>query len=248
MASGAVPSRHAAVRSAGERLGPLRRQGLTAGGTRGSRRPRHLSPEQLRETDKGRSAKVSAHRFDRGPCRRSGEVARLGPWMVGPSSGSRLRLTKRVPAPFASLTSGYMARCASRVGTLERYMKALEGCPSGLETSEKLVVVGVGANPEPDPGILVANGERSIAKRDASGKDGSRRVDLLETEPRMRRVLSEGAIRLSSSNLNAGWKPVEALPEGGSSGRLQSSSGSSDRVLPARCSARAASAKPVSFS
>ena len=38
----------------------------------------------------------------------------------------------------------------------------------GLEASEELVVVGVGADPEPDPSVLVANGEGSVAKRYAS--------------------------------------------------------------------------------
>jgi hypothetical protein len=55
----------------------------------------------------------------------------------------------------------------------------------GLEPREKLVVVGVGSDPEPDPTVRFADSESSIAQGDAGGEDRTRRVNLLESETRV---------------------------------------------------------------
>jgi hypothetical protein len=118
----------------------------------------------------------------------------------------------------------------------------------GLEPREKLVVVGVGSDPKPDPTVRFTDSEGSIAERDAGGEDRTRGMNLLESETRVGRIASENSIGFASPDLNTRGEILEALPERGSGGGPHNCSGSSASVFPARCSDRAASAKPDSSS
>ena len=56
--------------------------------------------------------------------------------------------------------------------------------------SDELVVVPVGANPEPDDGLAVNPAESAIAEADSHGVDVLL-IDLVEVQPRVGRVLPE---------------------------------------------------------
>src|SRR3989442_12475113 len=57
-----------------------------------------------------------------------------------------------------------------------------------------VVVVGVRSDPEPNHLVPCPDGERPICQADACREDGSRRMDLLESEAGMRGVATEEVV------------------------------------------------------
>ena len=64
----------------------------------------------------------------------------------------------------------------------------------GSQRSEELIVFGVGTDPEPDDGLAIDNGKRAVSQANAGRVDGLNRVDLLEAEAQMLRVVLEAAV------------------------------------------------------
>jgi hypothetical protein len=67
----------------------------------------------------------------------------------------------------------------------------------GSQCSQKLIVVGVGTNPEPHGDVSVDNDERSIAEPDSGGIDRLSCMNLLEAEAGVIRVALEAVIRFA---------------------------------------------------
>jgi len=60
----------------------------------------------------------------------------------------------------------------------------------------------MGSDPEPDQNVSVLDGKGAITDADSSGEDGSRRMNTLELQTRVRRIVEEQFVRLSRLALN----------------------------------------------
>ena len=56
---------------------------------------------------------------------------------------------------------------------------------SGLQALQELVVIGVGADPEPDPHVVVASGEGPVVPGDTCRVDRLSGMDLFELKRRL---------------------------------------------------------------
>ncbi len=59
------------------------------------------------------------------------------------------------------------------------------------------MVFGVGTDPEPNYFVAVSRAERSVRSADADGVDGSRRMDLLETQAGIVGIVPKEAVCIS---------------------------------------------------
>jgi len=69
----------------------------------------------------------------------------------------------------------------------------------------------VGTDPEPDGGLAIDDGKRAVPEPNACRKDGLRRVDVLEAEARMVRIVLEAAVSLTGTALNMLRQPCVRL-------------------------------------
>jgi hypothetical protein len=76
------------------------------------------------------------------------------------------------------------------------------GRQSGLKTLEQVIVVCVGADPEPDPVLIGTGCQGSILECYPGGVDRFRVVNLLDSKTRMPRILGEQFERLAGSILD----------------------------------------------
>ena len=65
------------------------------------------------------------------------------------------------------------------------------------EAFEKLIVIGVRADPEPDHDIALEYTDHSVIATDARGDDGLASMDTLEPEAPLARIAAELRLRLS---------------------------------------------------
>ena len=69
----------------------------------------------------------------------------------------------------------------------------------------------MGTDPEPDGGLAIDDGKRAVPKPNACRKDGLRRVDVLEAEARMVRIVLEASVSLTGTALNMLRQPSVRL-------------------------------------
>ena len=104
------------------------------------------------------------------------------------------------------------------------------------------------ADPEPHDDLGVDDPERAMAESHPCGVDGPGGVDVLEVEAWVVRIFLETAVGFTGPALDMIWWPAVGFAESAGRPRGQRASGSSGLVLPARCSARASSARRASAS
>ena len=117
-----------------------------------------------------------------------------------------------------------------------------------LQAFQKLIVVGVGANPEPNHRIAVERAHGTVADSHA-GRIGRRIApDLLEAQSGVTRVLPKKPIGFSCLTLGGRWQHREELSKAPRRARIHKASGSNSWVRPSRYSARASRARQASLS
>ena len=72
----------------------------------------------------------------------------------------------------------------------------------GLQRAQKVIVLCVRADPEPDDDIVVQNAECAVPKSDPCGVDGAGRVDAFEAQTSGLGVLFETAVGFTGPALN----------------------------------------------
>lgn len=71
-----------------------------------------------------------------------------------------------------------------------------------LQSLQKGVVIGVGADPEPNPILIPTGGKGAVVNRDSGREDRFIGMDLLELKARMYRILGEQVERLAGPLLD----------------------------------------------
>lgn len=132
-----------------------------------------------------------------------------------------------------------MDRSAERTSDNVALALAVPCLRSLLQALEEVLVVGVGADPEPDPAVLAANREGPVITCDPGRVDGAFGVDLLELKARVARIVGEELECFPRPLLDLSRKVGQSLPEGRGGLRPHSSSGTSSSVRPALSSRRA---------
>jgi hypothetical protein len=111
-----------------------------------------------------------------------------------------------------------------------------------LHAGDQVVVVGVRADPEPDHGIVFSNTQRPVIAAYPYRVDRLCRVDLLETQPGVIRILDKPPVGFPRSFLNGLRQARESLPKSSGCPEPQSDPGSRSLVSPLSCSSSASRA------
>ncbi len=118
-----------------------------------------------------------------------------------------------------------------------------------LKALEKIIVFGVGSNPEPDHRLIVSNADRAPMKADPYRIDRSFGVDFLEFQRAVIMICCPKLVRILGVTLSGARQTVEASPELCRGARVHFLGGNTSGVVrPASKSARASSASLRSWS
>ena len=118
----------------------------------------------------------------------------------------------------------------------------------GLQTTQKTIVLGVAADPEPDDLIVFQKTESSVATADTNRVNRLNRVHSFELQTWMAGILAKQRVSLACEVSDFARQLAIRRPESRRCTRPHSLSGSSSVVLPAARSARASAASFVSAS
>src|SRR3712207_514068 len=101
-----------------------------------------------------------------------------------------------------------------------------------LHAGDQVVIVGVRADPEPDHGIVLSDAHRPVIPAYPYRVDRLRRVNSLETQPGMIRVLGKPPVGFPRSLFDGLRQARESLPKPSGCPGPQSESGSRSSVSP----------------
>ena len=112
-----------------------------------------------------------------------------------------------------------LSQCGERSGSGAAASEASRGRlhpevrRDGSQRAQKVVVFGVGADPEPNDDIAFDDAECAMPEPDPGGVDGPSRVYVLEAEASVLRVLPEAAVGLTRPPLNMLREPAVRFAE-----------------------------------